>query len=153
VHAWAEAAAKSHEPLPIFPDQLKLIEWLLKNKVEVYIITASIQWAVQPGAKRVGLKYDDVIGVATQVKNGIVTNQQAGTITYREGKPAALLERTKNRKPFFACGNTMGDFALLESATQLRLAVGATNEGHELFATEEKLRQESKTRGWEIHRF
>ncbi len=153
VHAWAEAAAKSLEPLPIFPDQQKLIHWLLKNKVQVYIITASIKWAVEPGAQRLGLRFQDVLGVVTKVEDGVVTDHQDGMITYREGKPAALLEKTKGRKPFFACGNTMGDFALLESATRLQLAVGAAPEGHELFATEEKLREEAKSRNWFVHRF
>ncbi len=153
VHAWAEACARSHEPLPIFPDQLKLIEWLLKNKVQVYVITASIKWAVEPGVRRLGLRPENVLGVCTKVEEGVVTDHQDGLITYREGKPAALLEKTKGRKPFFACGNTMGDFALLESATRLQLAVGATHEGHELFETEEKLRQESKSRGWFAHQF
>jgi len=153
VHTWAESAVKAHEPLPIFPDQLKLIQWLLKNKVQVYVITASVKWAVQPGAKRLGLDFDNVLGVATKIEDGVVTDIQEGVVTYREGKPAALLEQTKGRRPFFACGNTMGDFALLESATQLKLAVGAAAKGHELFATEEKLREEAKSKNWQIHQF
>ncbi len=153
VQSWADLAVKSQEPLPVFPDQRKLIEWLLKNKVQVYVITASIKWSVEPGAKRLGLRHEDVLGVRTRVDEGVITDQQDGLITYREGKPEALLQATKGRKPFFACGNTMGDFALLESATRMQLAVGAASEGHELFETEEKLRFEARSRNWNIHRF
>jgi HAD superfamily phosphoserine phosphatase-like hydrolase len=153
VHEWAESALKSIDPVPIFPDQQKLIQWLLKNKVQVYIITASVKWAVEPGAKRLGLKYEDVLGVRTRVDDGVVTDHQEGLITYREGKPEALLQVTNGKKPFFACGNTMGDFALLESATRMQLAVGAAPKGHELFETEEKLRSEARSKNWLIHHF
>lgn len=153
VQEWAEKAVHAQDPLPIFPDQMRLIQWLLSQKVEVYIVTASIKWAVEPGARRLGLGFDRVLGIQTQVRNGIVTDQQEGIITYREGKPQALKAVTGGQAPFFACGNTMGDFALLESATRLRLAVGAANEDHELFETEETLRAESRARGWMVHRF
>jgi HAD superfamily phosphoserine phosphatase-like hydrolase len=153
VQEWAEAAVIAQEPLPIFPDQQKLIRWLLNHKVQVYIITASVKWAVEPGARRLALNFDDVLGVRTRIDGGIVTDQQEGIITYREGKPEALLKMTKGKKPFFACGNTMGDFALLESATRMQLAVGAAPKGHELHETEEKLRFEARSRNWFIHQF
>ncbi len=152
VRNWAEAAVKSHSPLPIFPQQQKLIEYFLSQNVEVYIITASVSWAVEPGARRLGLANENVIGVCTKVVNGLVSEVQDGSITYREGKLQALLNRTGGRKPFFASGNTMGDFALLEGS-KLRLAVGAATPGEELFATEEKLRQEALARNWMIHQF
>jgi HAD superfamily phosphoserine phosphatase-like hydrolase len=152
VRTWAEEAVRTNPPLPIFEDQKKLIELFLANKVEVYVITASVSWAVEPGAKRLGIAEENVIGVHTKVKNGVVTDEQEGIITYREGKIAALLEKTAGRAPFFASGNTMGDLALLESA-KLGLAVGAAQEGQELFATEEHLRQEAHARNWLVHRF
>jgi HAD superfamily phosphoserine phosphatase-like hydrolase len=153
VQAWAESAVKAVEPLPVFEEQKKIIKWLLEQKVEIYVVTASVKWAVEPGALRLGLNYDNVLGIQTQIKDGIVTDHQEGVITYREGKAEAIRKATGGRSPFFASGNTMGDFALLESATQLRLAVGAAPEGHELFATEEKLRTEAKFLKWFIHKF
>ncbi len=153
VHAWAEQAVKSHHPLPFFQEQKKLIQFLSEKGVEIYVVTASVKWAVEPGAKLLGIPADHVLGIVTEVENDRVTDQHSGLITYREGKSAALLEATGGRKPFFCCGNTMGDFALLECATGLRLAVGAAGVGHELFETEEHLRQEAKTRNWWIHQF
>lgn len=153
VQAWAEEAVKSHEPLPIFEEQKKLIGWLQDHDVEVYIVTASVKWAVEPGAKRLGLEYSQVLGIETEVEKGVVSDRQHGVITYREGKLEALVQATGGRKPFLSSGNTMGDFALLSGATQMRLAVGAAPEGHELFETEEKLRFEARTKGWMVHRF
>jgi HAD superfamily phosphoserine phosphatase-like hydrolase len=152
VQDWAEQAVKAHEPLPIFEDKRKLIQWLLEQKVRVYIVTASVKWAVEPGALRLGLRYDDVLGIQTKVQDGVITGEQEGVITYREGKAEAIREAS-GHAPFFAAGNTMGDLALLESATQMRLVSGAAPKEHELFEAEEKLRTEGKARGWFIHQF
>lgn len=153
VQGWAEKAVQSKEPLPIFEEQKKLIELLLKSNVQVWIVTASVKWAVEPGALRLGLTHKNVIGIETQVENGLVTDIQAGSITYREGKPATLLEKTKGVRPFLCAGNSLGDFALLESATRIQLAVGAATREHELFSAEEKLREAAKQKNWIIHQF
>jgi phosphoserine phosphatase len=153
VQEWAEKSVQAQEPLPIFPDQKKLIRWLLDRKVEVRIVTASVKWAVEPGANRLGLTFDKVLGVMTQVSEGVLTDEQAGLMTYREGKTEALLHATDGRAPFFASGNTMGDHSLLKSATRLAMAVGAAPKGHELFETEEKLREEARSHGWLVHQF
>ncbi len=153
IQAWAEQAVQSQEPLAIFPDQRKLIEWLQQKGVEIFVITASVKWAVEAGAARLGIPADHVLGVATTIENGLITTQQAGTITYREGKIQALLEKTKGLKPFLSCGNTMGDIALLENSTQLSLAVGTAINGQELFETEEKLREQARQKNWLIHQF
>jgi phosphoserine phosphatase len=153
VQSWAERAVAAREPLPIFSEQKKLIQFLRDNGVRVYIVTASVRWAVEPGALRLGLNHEDVIGVETSVESGIVSDRATGHMTYREGKAEALLLKTGGQAPFLTAGNTMGDFHLLKAASKLALAVGAAPEGHELFATEEKLRQEAKTHGWLSHRF
>ena len=152
VRTWAEEAVRSLAPLPIFEDQQRLIEYFHSLKVEVFIITASVAWAVEPGAQRLGIPVENVLGVRTKVKNHLVTTEQEGLVTYREGKLQALLEVTNGRKPFFASGNTMGDFALLEGA-KLSLAVGAAQPGQELYATEEALRKEASAKAWLIHQF
>lgn len=153
VRAWAENSVKSMEPLPIFEEQAKLIRFLKENGVKVWIVTASVRWAVEPGARRLGLTFDDVIGVETAVENGVVTDQAAGHMTYREGKAEALLLRTGGQKPFLCSGNTTGDTHLLRAASRIALAVGAARPGDELFPTEEKLREEARAGGWLIHRF
>jgi len=153
VRSWAESCVKEIVPLPIFEEQKRLIEKLQSAKIKVYIITASVQWAVEPGAIRLGVPKENVIGVKTKIMNGKVTNEQDGEMTYKEGKSKALLTVTKNIKPILSCGNTMGDFSLLENSVELSLAVGAAIESSELFPTEEKLREEARKRNWLIHRF
>jgi phosphoserine phosphatase len=151
VQAWAQKACDELSP-PVFEDQVKLIEELKKRKIDVRIVTASIKWAVEPGAKLVGLTKDHVIGVTTAVENGIVTDKQDTPITYKQGKIEAL--RTMfGADPVLASGNSPGDSCMLAAATHMSLVVSATKEGHELYPSEESLCQEAQAKGWTVHRF
>lgn len=153
IFAWARKSVEGLHPLPIFKEQKKLIDYFLSRGVKVYIITASVKWSVEPGAEIMGLSKDSVLGVKTQIENGQVSMTQEGPITYRSGKVDALLDATHGKYPFFASGNTMGDFDLLSSATELRLAVSAASRDEKLFKTEDELRVQAEARHWLTHRF
>lgn len=152
VQEWAEAAVASR-PLPVFDEQRRVLEKLRELEVEVYIVTASIKWAVEPGARRLGLTDAQVIGIETEVRDGLVTDVQRGVITYREGKHEAILARTGGVAPYFASGNTEGDKWLLEGATALRLVMSAAPEGSENWPTESRMLALAAERGWHAHRF
>ena len=154
VREWAANAVNAISPLPVFPAQNDLIRWLLKEKVNVFIVTASVKWAVEPAADLFGLTPDHVIGVETAVENGIVSEKAAGHMTYREGKAKALLARSGGVHPFLCAGNTMGDSYLLESATHIRLAVtGASVDNAEVYGAEQTLQAHAKEKVWITHRF
>jgi phosphoserine phosphatase len=153
VRKWAEAAVAESDPLPIFSAQQAVLAKLRELEVEVYIVTASITWAVEPGARRLGLRDDQVIGIETFVENGVVTDQQKGVITYREGKAEAILARTGGVAPYFCSGNTEGDKWLLECATALRLVMSASPVGSENWSTESVMLGLAAERGWLSHRY
>ncbi|MGZ3742575.1 MAG: HAD family hydrolase [Pseudobdellovibrionaceae bacterium] len=153
IHQWAEHALKASSPVPVFAEQKKIVELFLSKGVKIFIITASVKWAVEPGAKLLGLDRDSVIGVETSIENELITQKQKGIITYQMGKVEALLERTKGKKPFFASGNTMGDFQLLNSASDLALAVSAANQDDRLFRAEHDLQTIAEQKAWVRHRF
>lgn len=153
IHEWAIEGVKEQHPLPIFLQQKKLIDLFLSKGVKVYIVTASVKWAVEPGAEILGLTKDSVLGVETHVENGLISDKQKGIITYRQGKVDALLAETNGKKPFFASGNTMGDYQLLQNATHLSLAVSAAARDDKLFKTEFELQQNAEKFGWLSHRF
>ena len=153
VKTWARESVAQFSPLPIFMEQKKWISIMLSRGVDVYIVTASIKWAVEPGAARLGLPENQVIGIQTKITDGVVTAEQEGPISYREGKVEALLAATGGRKPFFCSGNTMGDYSLLKAATRVGFAVGAAPEGHELWETENELRTKASEHSWLSHRF
>lgn len=153
VREWAESAVEQYNPLPIFSAQQKLIELLLQNDVNVMIVTASVAWAVEPGARRIGVERENVLGVATKIENDIVTDENAHTITYRDGKIKRVLEFTGGVAPFLCSGNTMGDYELLKGASHISLAVSAAKESSDLFATEMELQKNANEHNWLAHLF
>jgi len=153
IREWAAQAVKTLNPLPIFEAQQKLVEKLHQAGVDVYVVTASIKWAVEPGAALLGIPQEKVIGVQTKIENGIVTEHQDGIITYRPGKVEALLQHTQGQYPFFASGNSTGDDNLLASATHLALAVSAAAREDALFKSEDELQKKATAHGWLQHRF
>ena len=119
VRGWSKDCTGDLNKLPTFEAQKQIIDYLHSKGVEVYVVTASIKWAVEPGAAFYGIDYDHVVGITTKINDqGIVTEEQDGPITYREGKVTGLLEKTGGKHPFFASGNSEGDLPLLESSTQ-----------------------------------
>jgi phosphoserine phosphatase len=153
IRKWTEEAVKGLDPVPVFGPQKKLIDYFLMKNVQVFIITASVKWSVEPGAALFTLPKESVIGVETEVVNDVVTDKQKGVITYRQGKVDALLDRTFGKKPFFASGNSEGDQELLMSATHLSLAVSASHRDDQLFKSEAKLMALAKSRNWLSHYF
>ena len=149
---WANQAFLSIQPEPIFPEQKKLIQYLLKHNVRICIVTASVKWAVEPGARFLGLSNEDVIGVQTKIENGLITDKQEGLITYKEGKSESILIRF-GKNPFFSCGNTLGDEYLLKSATHLQLGVSAASRDDKLFHAENELLDLCQKNNWPHHRF
>lgn len=153
VRYWAKECLKLHPQWPLFTAQKKIIHWLKSKGIRVFVVTASIKWAVEPFAELLGLHYDDVIGVETKVENGIVTDQQNGFITWKEGKSRSLLERTQGVAPIFCSGNTMGDLALIECSQLIKMAVTSAKEGEELFETELALQKIAHEKNWLSHSF
>lgn len=153
VRKWAEEAVTAHLPIPIFESQQAVLKKLRELDVEVYIVTASIKWAVEPGARLLGMDDDQVIGIETHVVDGVVTDKQKGVITYREGKAEALLARTGGVRPYFSSGNTEGDKWLLESALDLRLVMSAAPMNSENWPTESTMIKMAMDKKWYYHRF
>lgn len=153
VRKWAQEAFDSIQPKPIFSEQKKLIDLLKQHQVQIYIVTASIKWAVEPGARALGLTDENVIGIETLVQNNRVTREKVYPITYRQGKTEAFLARTSGARPFLASGNTIGDYELLQSATHIHLAVSAASRDDRLFKSENELLTKAEENNWWRHRF
>ncbi len=153
IRSWSEEALVQLIPVPVFGPQKQLIDHFLQKNVQVYVVTASVKWAVEPGAATLNIPKENVIGVETEIINQKISEKQKGLITYRQGKVEALLEKTKGKRPFFACGNSEGDQELLMNSTHLSLAVSAAHRDDKLFRSETKLQQLAQAKGWLSHRF
>ncbi len=151
VRAWAQESIDKSPP-QFFKTSAELVESFLKNDFEVFIVTASIKWAVEPGGKILGIDCDHVIGVRTKIVNGKVTEEIDPPITWREGKAEALLQSAKGT-PVFCAGNTRGDSYLLDSSKGVALAYKTSNEGDKLFSSEMVLQNEAEQKGYLRHHF
>jgi len=153
VRDWAKQSVQRLSPVPVFESQKKVMQLLRALDFEIYVVTASIKWAVEPAAELFGIDFDHVLGITTEVSNGLVTSTPVHPITWRQGKADGLLKATGGVRPLFCSGNTFGDIALLELATSAALAVSTQVEQNGLFEEEEKLRSEAKKNNWLQHHF
>ena len=103
---------------------------------------------MEPAAALYNIPQENVIGVKTKVENGLVTTEQEGPITYKEGKVKGLLEATGGKLPFYAAGNSHGDLPLLESATHLKMVLHSAPQHNVLYETEQKMIALAKERNW-----
>lgn len=153
VKDWSQQAFNSIQPPPIFAEQKKLIDLLKQHAVKIYIVTASIKWAVEPGARALGLADENVIGVETNISNGLVTDEKILPITFRQGKVDALLAKTGGVLPFLCAGNSIGDYELLLCSSHIKLAVSAASRDDKLFKSENDLQTMAIEKNWWRHRF
>ncbi len=154
VRAWAKDCVERQAPFPVFESQRELIGLLRRHGFEIFVVTASVKWAVEPAAALLGINPARVLGVTTEVVNGVVTDRATRPITWRQGKADALLAATRGVAPALCSGNTLGDIALLSAADRVRLAVSTQSApGTGLFEEEERLREEAEAHGWLRHAF
>lgn len=129
-------------------DQIKdLIETLQANGFDVWIVSASCQYIVEPFAARVGISADHVIGIRSIIdENGCLTYDLEGCgpvadrentlMTYIVGKRCwinkviygdtsanAINIRPETERQLFGVGDSDTDTAFLQDATALKLAI------------------------------
>ena len=155
VRKWAKESVTTHmHEMGEFIGQKHVIAHMIQRGVRVYIVTASVRWAVEPAARLFGVDPDFVVGIETLIDpSGNVTAEPAGPITHGPGKVEGLLRATGGVAPFFAAGNTESDLALLESATHLKFVVGSAPAGHDHRKTEQHMQMLAEERGWLRHQF
>lgn len=159
VRAWAQTCFEQASPWPLFRSIHMLFEKLRAAGFEIFVVTASVKWAVEPAAlSLLGVPHDHVLGIETEITgDGIVTDRVLAPITYRQGKAQALLLKTGGAKPAVAVGNTIGDIALLECSTDFKLMIQSqsplVSQHPSLAASEKLLRDHGRPLGWRLHAF
>ena len=153
VRTWAKESVETYGAR-VFESQKNMISWLQAQGVEVFIVTASIQWAVEPAGMLAGVPFENVLGIQTRIdEKGLVTDEQFGPITWRDGKAKAILARTKGVPPIFCSGNTLGDISLIETSVGAKLCVQTQLKENGLFDEESKLFEHAQKNKWPIHHF
>ena len=104
--------------VPVFNHQKALIRYLKSKKVKVFIVTASVKWAVEGAAFLVGLKPDDVIGITSlgellwdEYNVWVLENGTTITLWFRIDDSAAVEPRNRVAIEVIV-GATGGDISL-----------------------------------------
>ncbi len=147
INEWVSGFLKE-KPFKVFLFQKDLIHWLVDNKVNVFIVSSSLKCVLDQALKGYNIPTENIIGVQTLIKAGIVTNKPVLPAPIHKEKVLSLLEKTKGINPFFVAGNTLADQALLESSTQLRLVVSTAQKGERNYDSERKLLKIAQDRAW-----
>lgn len=96
----------------------ELVSHLLENQWEVWIVTSSPQEIVQSVSPLFGIPAERVLGMQLSLENGLHSSEILEPFTYGKGK----VERLKVATGGFvdlAFGDSVNDFVLLDSATQM----------------------------------
>lgn len=152
VRTWADECYDGID-FPIHKSMYDLVHLLMKMKIQVYIVTASIKWAVEPMARRLGLENKNVLGIEVTEKNSMLTDEGIFPLPYGAGKPEAFLKFSNDVRPIFGAGNTISDSYLVDCATDVQLAISSAAPGEHGHETEMKMREKALSKGWLTHSF
>jgi len=152
IRAFGKKFNKDMRPLFI-EHQKEIIHFLQSQEVEVYIVTASVKWTIEAAAEEIGIKAENVIGVETEIHDGIITDVQKGHMTWADGKVRALLDRTDGKKPFYVSGNTMSDVPMMHEASHIAKLIHSADEAHDIYSSELQALEEARKNNWHFFDF
>ena len=139
---------KKH-PINPFSFQQHLIEWLIKYKVSVFVVSSSLKWVLDEAIPMgYSIKCQNIIGVETKTVHGKITNQLVQPTPIQEDKPLAFHRCAGDSPPIFSSGNTLSDQALLERASHIRLVIASAVHGRRNYDSEQALLTIAKQKKW-----
>lgn len=122
-----------------FEPMFALVNELQHAHFEVWIVSASIRWAVAAGVKTLGIPMDNIIAASVHVQDGVLTSNLIEPFPYREGKVAQIKRHIKDT-PLFGAGNTYWDKDMLSICKGLILGVHSEKSGEPNYDSEQKLK-------------
>ena len=138
VRAAAESFVASSVLASTFPEMLGLTLQLRQQGCELWAVSSSTEWLIEPGIRSFGIPSDHVLATRLAVRDGIAGSELL-SIPSDANKATVIAERIP-RTVDAAFGNSIHDAAMLEIATHA-FAVNPTPELEEL----------AVQRGWKIY--
>jgi phosphoserine phosphatase len=105
-------------------ESVDLIGALQERNFEIWAVSGSNKWSVEPVFAHFDVPAERVIGIELGVDEGILTGETAGAIPIREGKIDALRARTQV-VPLLAASDSKNDIPLLRYASGLRVRINS----------------------------
>jgi len=145
VRRWAQAYFQDHFATQVYAAQRELMQGLQAAGATPWIVSASNQWIVEAGAPYLGIAPAQAVGIRLELEAGRLTEQVIEPMTYRSGKVAAI-ETYIGQAPVLVMGDSLGDYEMLCTATQLALVINPKDQG----AADENIFQLARQHGWAI---
>lgn len=102
-----------------------LVRRLHAARIECWIVSATNRWTVEVYADMfLGIPAGRILGITPRIRGGHIQGESdpAVPITVGAGKAAAI-DRFIGRRPIFAAGDSIGDWEMLEAASDLCLVI------------------------------
>jgi len=105
-------------------ESVELLRALAARGFDIWAVSGSNAWSVEPVFERLGVPPARVIGIALESEGGVLADRAAAPIPIREGKVAALRALTPE-VPLLAASDSKNDIPLLLYARGLRVRVNS----------------------------
>ncbi|HTO94988.1 MAG TPA: haloacid dehalogenase-like hydrolase [Bacteroidota bacterium] len=105
-------------------ESVELLRALASRGFDVWAISGSNRWSVEPVFARLGVPPERVIGIELGESSGILTDTPVQPIPIREGKVGALRARTAER-PLLVASDSKNDIPLLLYSGGLKVRVNS----------------------------
>lgn len=121
--------------LRMIPEMQELASAMRRAGWQVYVLSASPQWEVEAGAERLFIPPQNVIGMRRALVDGCITAAHEPPCSWGDGKlDAYQMFVTRDHPPNFVAGDSVGDWTLLEWATDCALIIEPTRDSLRQFA-------------------
>ena len=141
----ARAFAAQFVPAHLYAGMRALLAEASARGSAPWIVSASNRWVVQAAAEVLGLDSRHVIGMATRVRGGTLTDEVDEPLVYAEGKAAAV-EACLGARPTLASGDSEGDRPMLDASLAALLVLHPGKTSPALLA-------HARQRGWLVQSF
>jgi phosphoserine phosphatase len=105
-------------------ESVDLLGALTERRFEIWAVSGSNKWSVEPVFRRFGIPPERVIGIELEVRDGLLTDRAEGPLPIRGGKIDALRRHT-GRIPVLAASDSKNDIPLLLYSAGLRVWINS----------------------------
>jgi len=113
-------------------ESVQLISALKKRGFQIWAVSGSNKWSVEPVFRKLGVPPERVIGIELASRNGVFTSEVLEPIPIRSKKVDALRQRQKDI-PLLVASDSRNDIPLFKYASALRILVNSRKRSTDIF--------------------
>ena len=121
-----------HSGIRFLSEAQDLIRVLQENRFDIWAISGSCKWTVEPVFMAFGVPEEQVIGITVTCHNGTLSGEAEHPIPIRAEKIDAL-KALEQRVPLFAASDSRNDIPLLLYATEARVWINSRGRSEQEF--------------------